>query len=363
AALAGELPEHRDVQHRLARLDWHDGAVTRARRRVARASAFDPRLHGPADTVTRLDRHPLPPPAGEVRAFLLVRNERVRLPWLLDYYRRLGVHRFLLLDNDSDDGTGEWLLQQGPDVHVFHTAGSFAGSGAGMRWTNRLLDEHGTGAWCLTVDADEALIYPHGESMGLAGLTAYLDATGAEALLAPMLDLYAAGPVDEVRYQPGRSLIETFPFFDTTGYVWRDSDKFPYVRVQGGCRARAFYATPAAGPILQKVPLIRWSPDIKYTSSKHTAFPCRLADLSGALLHFKYLPAFEAHVQAEIARGQHYLGATEYRAYLRRLEAGSPLTLIGPSSARYRDSAQLVELGLMRSSTRFDTHVHAHGSR
>lgn len=361
ATLASELPEHRDVQHRLARLDWHDGAVARARRRVAAASAFDPRLHGPADAIARLDRHPLPSAAGEIRAFLLVRNERVRLPWLLDYYRRLGIHRFLMLDNDSSDGTGEWLLQQGPDVHVFHTAASFAGSGAGMRWTNRLLDEHGTGAWCLTVDADEALVYPLCESMGLPGLTTYLDATGAEALLAPMLDMYAAGPVDEVRYEPGQSLIETFPFFDATGYVRRDSEKFPYVEVQGGCRARVFYATPAAGPVLQKVPLIRWKPDIKYTSSKHTAFPCRLADLSGALLHFKYLPAFQAHVQAEVARGQHYLGAMEYRTYLRRLESGSPLTLIGPASARYRDSAQLEELGLIHRSTAFDAHVRAHG--
>lgn len=357
AALAGELGQHRDVQHRLARLDWHDGAVTRARRRVARASAFDPRLHGPADTITRLDPHPLPPPAGEVRAFLLVRNERVRLPWLLDHYRRLGVHRFLVLDNDSDDGTGEWLLQQEPDVHVFHTTASFAGAGAGMRWTNGLLDEHGTGAWCLTVDADEVLVYPHCERVDLPGLTAYLEATGAEALLAPMLDMYADGPVDEAHYEPGCSLIETFPYFDSSGYVWRDAGKFPYVKVQGGCRARAFYATPSAGPILQKVPLIRWAPDIKYTSSKHTAFPCRLADLSGALLHFKYLPAFAAHVQAEVARGQHYMGATEYRTYLRRLDAGSPLTLMGPSSARYRDSDQLVELGLMRSSARFDAHA------
>lgn len=363
APLAAELPRHQEVQKRLARLDWLDGAVTRARRRWAGITRFDARIHGPSDAIVRLDAHPLPEPAGEVRAFLLVRNEAVRLPWLLDYYRGLGVDRFLALDNDSDDGTREWLLAQGPGVHVFHTTASFATSGAGMRWVNRLLDAHGAGAWCLTIDGDEALVYPHVERLGIKGLTAYLDAAGAEAMIAPMLDLYAEAPLGEIAYAPGQSLIEAFPWFDATGYVRRDSNDFPYFRLHGGCRARAFYETPNAGPVLQKVPLIRWAPDIKYTSSKHTAFPCRLADVTGALLHFKYLPGFAAAVREEVARGQHYLGAKEYRSYLRRLEAGESPSLMGPPSRRYRDSGQLVALGLIQTSDRFEAHVSQHGAR
>ena len=35
-----------------------------------------------------------------------------------------------------------------------------------------LLDEHGTGAWCLTVDADEVLVYPRCEKARLPALTA-----------------------------------------------------------------------------------------------------------------------------------------------------------------------------------------------
>jgi hypothetical protein len=298
-----------------------------------------------------------------VRVFLLVRNELTRLPWLLAYYRGLGVDRFLVLDNDSDDGTREWLLAQGPDVHLFHTTASYAKSAAGVRWTNRLLDEHGTGAWCLTVDGDEALVYPHAETLPLKRLTRYLDAIGAEAMLAPMLDMYADAPLDAVTYAPGQSLIEAFPWFDGEGYVLRDSAKFPYLRLLGGCRARVFYPTQASGPVLQKVPLIRWARDIKYTSGKHTAFPCRLADVTGALLHFKYLPEFAAAARREVARGQHYLGGAEYRTYLRRLEAGDGLSLMGPASRRYRHSGQLVELGLIQTSSRFDAYVRDHGSR
>ncbi len=357
--LAADLPAHREVQRRLARLDWQEGAVERARSRWARITLHDPRIHGGPDTVRRVDQHHLPAAAGEVRAFLLVRNERLRLPWLLDYYRALRVDRFLVLDNGSDDGTLEWLLAQGPDVHLFETGASFAASCAGMRWINRLLDEHGSGAWCLTVDADEVLVYPHCETVCLRVLTGHLERSGAEALTAPMLDLYADRPLGDTAYAPGQSLIEAFPWFDATGHVRSDSNDFPYFRLQGGSRSRVFHEHPAAGPVLQKVPLIRWRQEIKYISSKHTAFPCRLAEVTGALLHFKYLPAFAAQVGAEIARAQHFLGGKEYRAYQRRLGSGGELSLMGPNSRRYRDSGQLVELGLMQSSPDFDAHVRA----
>ena len=357
AKLADELPLHREVQRRLARLDWLDGAVDRARARCARISAHDPRLHGGLAPLARLDRNPLRPAEGEIRAFLLVRNEAVRLPWLLDHYRRIGIDRFLVLDNGSDDGTRELLLAQGADVHLFHTDASFAASAAGMSWTNQLLDAHGSGAWCLTVDADEALVYPHVETAPLRTLCRHLDQVGAEAMVAPMLDLHAGEALDQVVYEPGQSLIEAFPWLDASGYVRREAGDFPYFRLQGGCRARLFYASPSLGPILQKVPLIRWRPEIKYTSSKHTAFPCRLSGVSGALLHFKYLPDFAAQVDAEVARGQHYRGAREYRAYQRRLAAGQPLSFRGPDSVRYQGSAQLVALGLMRTTDAFDADV------
>jgi len=121
------------------------------------------------------------------------------------------------------------------------------------------------------------------------------------------------------------------------------------------------FTHPGTGPVLQKVPLIHWREDIKYTSSKHTAFPCRLADVTGALLHFKYLPDFAGQVRAEVARGQHYLGAKEYRAYQRRLDQGEALTLIGPPSRRYQGSRQLLQLGLISSSRQFEAHLaHRH---
>ena len=44
--------------------------------------------------------------------FSTVRNEKIRLPYFLRYYRDLGINHFFFVDNDSDDGTREYLAEQ-----------------------------------------------------------------------------------------------------------------------------------------------------------------------------------------------------------------------------------------------------------
>ena len=53
--------------------------------------------------------------AKSVLAFVTLRNEKPRLPYFLNYYRKLGVDHFLFVDNGSGDGRHE-LLSAEPDV-------------------------------------------------------------------------------------------------------------------------------------------------------------------------------------------------------------------------------------------------------
>src|SRR5262249_15628935 len=46
----------------------------------------------------------------DIVVVIAVRNERLRLPYLLEHHRRLGATRFLVIDNGSDDGSVELLL-------------------------------------------------------------------------------------------------------------------------------------------------------------------------------------------------------------------------------------------------------------
>ncbi len=74
---------------------------------------------------------------GGILVFSTFRNENVRLPYFLKYYRELGVDHFLMVDNDSDDGGREYLAEQ-PDVSVWSTDASYKRSRFGVDWLNWL---------------------------------------------------------------------------------------------------------------------------------------------------------------------------------------------------------------------------------
>ena len=69
---------------------------------------------------------------GDILAFVTVRNEAQRLPYFLEHHRRLGVDHFLIVDNDSDDGSRDWLAGQ-PDVSLWDTGPATSSRASG--WT------------------------------------------------------------------------------------------------------------------------------------------------------------------------------------------------------------------------------------
>ncbi len=325
-----------------------------------------------------------PPPddaAPEIRVFVKVRNEAARLPHLLAYYRRLGADRFLVADNESTDGTVALLGGQ-PDVHPFAAAGSFRDARGGQAWLDALLDRHGAGHWCLTVDADELLCYEGSERRGLRALCDALEAEGAEALPCMLLDMYGAGPLGTPPYVPGEPFLAACPWFDPAPY-WRTAPgaACPPQEIYGGVRQRVFYPrwqrpdlalrlserlydlgsrVPAfrdsaaiqsrrakRPPNLAKVPLVRWRPGLRYLACTHAITPVRLSAGSGCLLHFKFLADFGAKASAEAARGEYFDGAREYKRYAAVLGEERALTLWHEGSVRFQDSAQLCRLGLM----------------
>jgi len=329
------------------------------------------------------DRHWAAAP-GEIRVFTGCRNERLRLPAFLTHYRALGVDRFFIVDNDSSDGTPDYLAEQ-PDVRVFRTTNRFREARYGTDWLNALLAEFGTGFWCVTVDIDEMLIYPGSEQAPLRTLTAYLDRNGYEARSCLLLDRYPPGPLKESSYHPGDDLLAASPYFDPGPYRRMPIDMCPGVLVQGGMRERIFYPEFRARnlgakiydamlnrvalrvpflrdmprlqarrrpspPCLTKVPLIRWDATSTYLNCTHWVSRKFVAPETGSLLHFKFLHDFHARAVQEVARGEHYDGATDYRRYAERLVQDPDITLMYEGSTRFEGTTQLVALGLMQDS-------------
>jgi len=292
--------------------------------------------------------------ADDLLLFSTLRNERIRLPYFLKYYREMGINHFLFVDNGSDDGSREYLAGQ-PDASVWTTDKSYKRAKFGIDWLNWLQSRYGHGHWTLVVDPDEFLVYPFCDTRPLRALTDWLDASSIKSFSAMLLDMYPKGPIAGFAYREGQNPMEIADWFDSGNYTIRRNGVYGNLWIQGGPRARCFFPlTPGKAPALNKIPLVKWHRSYAYVSSTHTLLPRGLnlvydewggEKASGMLLHTKFLNTFTEKSHEEIRRGQHYAGSREYRAYSRLLEPGTNLWCAW--SERYINWRQLEILGLM----------------
>lgn len=289
-----------------------------------------------------------------VLLFTTLRNERLRLPYFLQYYRNLGIDHFLIVDNGSEDGSRDYLAAQ-PDVSLWTTRASYKDSRFGMDWISALLRRYGHGRWCLTVDVDEFLVYPFCESRPIRALTDFLDNGGIRTFSAMLLDMYPKGPISARPCREGQNPFEIAEWFDSGNYQISRNWAYGNLWIQGGPRARMFFADrPQAAPALNKVPLVKWHRSYAYVSSTHMLLPRGLnltfddwggEKASGCLLHAKFLDTFSFKAEEEAARGQHYAAGREYKAYLEGLREQPDLWC--KWSEKYINWRQLEILGLM----------------
>lgn len=292
--------------------------------------------------LVRLDDRPLDPFGAEIRLFTVVRDELPRLPWFLDYYRALGVDRFVFIDNDSIDGTRQFLGEQA-DVHLFHTTTPYTEGMAGMVWVNALGRDLCREGWLLYVDVDEALVYSDVEKHKLRGLTSYMDRRGHEAAAGQMVDMFSLdrpdhggdeGPVDFVaRYRHFDYAYDRYPHLEC-----------PYFFTSGGIRSLNGFSSNCT-----KTPLIRAGRDIAFLGSSHMITPAVISDVDIALLHYKYTHDVADELEAEARRHRPTMCQNRYRVYEKLFaEGGFDALIEGRSTvARYESSHTLRSAGLL----------------
>ncbi|MDE2027568.1 MAG: glycosyltransferase family 2 protein [Candidatus Omnitrophica bacterium] len=285
---------------------------------------------------------------NELLLFVCTRNEVKRIPFFLEYYRLRGVDRFFFIDNDSRDETKEVLLSQ-KDVCLFQTDEPYSDSLYGINWQQALASKYGRNKWCLLVDMDEFLVYPHCEEVPIKDLCLSLDSEGKNAMKVMLLDMYADGfPSVETR-QP---LWEVFPYFDKDSH-YLSSFHFKEAMF-GGVRKRVF----GVHACLQKIPLIKYSPAMKLKIGMHRVLNVDLSKVEGILLHFKFDSLFALKANEESQRKQHWKQAVEYNKYLSQIKPGNKFQLYNPThSVKYKNSQQLVDMRLMKTSGQFESYV------
>jgi hypothetical protein len=269
-----------------------------------------------------------------------LRNEMFMLPAFLAHYRALGVDSFLIADNGSDDGTLEYLAEQ-PDVALFSVDSDYGQSHYGVMWQQALMAAYRPDRWSLLADADELLVWSATATGNLPALLATPDFADCDAAPIFMLDMYPQGKLSDTRFDT-LTPFEAAPFTDRAPFLTTSLGRGPFSdsrtwtsatrhRLLPGSRAELFVA--------QKIALLRYRPWMRLSDGLHYVAETKLSPRALLFGHFKYNAAFRAKATSEVARGQHFNNAEEYRKYLDLIAEGRE-TLYDPAvSVRWTDSA------------------------
>ncbi len=285
---------------------------------------------------------------------LMVRNGAVRLPYFLEYYRKLGVQHFLIVDNGSDDGSLD-ILQHEPDCSVWSTTFSYARARHGMAWANYLNHRYCHNKWVLTLDSDEFFVYPEMETRSFFSFLDYLDEKGSPVLHTPMIDMYPRTSIAFTPYESGMDPLFLCAYFDRSGYTFDSNNRHRLPVLIGGPRHRRLSGNLDYQIVQTKFALARWQSDRLYTSSTHFIRPKRLyrdamlqGQTSGALLHQKFLGDFKASVDVEVERKEHCDDGKVCKSYRDSIDKNPEMSLFDENiSQKYENTASLVKAGLM----------------
>jgi hypothetical protein len=146
---------------------------------------------------------------AEANLYAIVRDELFLMPAFFEHYRRLGVEQFVILDDGSIDGTGEFLAIQ-PDCVVFSSSLKFGqsvtaaypdGRPHSVRWgalaKTVIPRAYFRDKYAIYADADEFLILPAG--MNLSSVIDALKTHDIDSVAANLVEFYPRSPLEICR--------------------------------------------------------------------------------------------------------------------------------------------------------------------
>lgn len=313
-----------------------------------------------AKRVNRIDTKNIPVELNEIRLFMVVKDESVRLPYIIKYYFERGIDRIFIIDNGSTDTTIDFLLKQ-DKVHIFQTTEHYAKH---PNWIDLLLHKYGVGHWCLVVDSDEFLVYPHSEKVSIREICNFLDRYGYTALRCLLLDMYSNKPVNMTHYELYTNPLASAQYFDPYSHC-KLKNNFPEGRIIfrnrspskiysfiGGMRRRVFGLDKIC---LTKFPLIKFNPRMFLWAGTHVIEGAFIANIQGTLLHFKFFSSIIHRLQKLNKANKWW--EKECTAYKKYFDDNPDLNLYYDKSVKYKNSEQLQREGILQTSIDYEEYA------
>lgn len=312
---------------------------------------YIPQIHdGERAELQRIDSNNLPDPSL-VTLYTVIKNERKRLSWFLNYYRDMNVSQFVFVDNGSTDGSIEFLMEQ-TDVIIFSTTESYVSAYAGMVWVNYLKNKFSKNGWALYADVDEALVFDACESKDINDLVKLLETEGAEVLSGFMLDMFLADPqttkMPSVLSHTEIDFIKSYPNY-IAQHFHNPAPVCPYMNMRGGARSQF-----GSGEELTKSPLVKVSANVDFLRSSHDITAAKVSKYSCVFLHFKLIDGLEEEARAVLMDSQRSVHCQmRYRSYLESGQSEALLAKLSKEADIYVDSQKLVRQNLITRINEF----------
>jgi hypothetical protein len=239
----------------------------------------------------------------------VLKNNKEYLDSFLKHYRNLGIRHFIFIDNNSEDGTADFLLQY-TDVTLYSTNLPVKYYEYEIR--RLIIEKHCRNRWCLNINADELFDYPSSEKLPLYGLLEYLSSNKFTAMACHILRMYGDNRNSPTLANSGLKL--TYPCYNISSIEKKDyfspdviafcsnnelSDQalkcYSY-----GIRKTFFSRDSSRNSFLTRHPLVFLDGFLEPVTNSHFCDNARVADITGVLFHYKSESSFRDTVGATI---------------------------------------------------------------
>ncbi|WP_028982397.1 glycosyltransferase family 2 protein [Sporocytophaga myxococcoides] len=303
----------------------------------------------------------------DFRIVCMLKDGEDHLPVFLSHYRNMGCKHFIFVDNYSDDNTVDLLLQQ-DDVTVYQTRLPHKLYENDIR--RIMVERYCKYNWCLLVDIDELFDFPLSDQLEMPGLLRYLKTSGYNAMVANMLEMYASDDLALERFKPEDikeiytsydiSHIKRKPYFDQTNISYNRSNILGNKKIScywGGIRSHIF-PTLKQDTILTKHPLIFSDGSLFPVSNAHFSDNAKVADITGVLFHYKFIPSFKFKVAKSHSQGNYTkFTQDEYDSYHQVMEENELFKINSPNTQCLKHVDELIDSGFLITSKPFKRFV------
>lgn len=282
---------------------------------------------------------------GNPIVVLCIKNDLRRIQMLVDHYRKLGVEKFAIMDNGSDDGTFEWLLKQS-DIDLFRCYEPYQ-TAVKEGWINRIISHYGYDRWYIVTDSDELVVYKGMEKHRLLELTAKLEKEGIKRAEGLTLDTYS----DDMLFGKSDDIKRDFRWIDSDSYkeIISVAGCESVKRIIGGPRYRLMKSTIT----LSKHPLVYWEQGT-ISDSAHFQYPHDLIEKSPCcvgILHYKFIDKDLEVFEKRALKGSGFsTGGAIYKKYMEYIKKEGKKSLMYEGSVEFADSDTLDLISLIHSA-------------